>query len=73
MMSKMKERERKRGKGKGKGKGERGRPMMMPTKCWLISLGREEDVDGGYGRKKKKKKGNLGTKYAIGSECIKNI
>ena len=39
---------------------------------WPVSLGRKGEVDGGYGREEKKK-GNLGTKNAIGLECIKNI
>ena len=39
---------------------------------WPVSLGREGEVDGGYGREEKKK-GNLGTKNAAGLECIKKI
>ena len=45
--------------------------MMTPIKRRPISLGREEEADGGYGREKKK--GNLSTKNAVGLECIKKI
>ena len=36
---------------------------------------REGEEDGGHKRKKRKRKkeGNLNTKYAIDSECMKNI
>ena len=35
--------------------------------------GREGEADGGYGRKNKIKKGNLGTKNAASLEFIKKI
>ena len=35
-------------------------------------VSREEEADGGYG-KKRKKKGNLGIKNVAGSECIRKI
>ena len=58
---------------------------MTQVKCWSVSLGREGEVDcGTRGQKKKKnKKDNFGksldmvdnfdTKYAVVSECMKNI
>ena len=45
---------------------------MTLVKCRLVSLEREGEADGGYGRKKLKKS-NLGTKNAACLECIKKI
>ena len=65
-MSKGKERKRKREE-----KGREGETSDDTTKCRSVSLGRKGGANGGYGRKKKK--GNLDTKYVAGSACIKNI
>ena len=80
-MSKGKERERKReGKGReGRLSGERCEwgSVMTSAKCWPGFTGegggRERRMVGTRGKKKRKKEGNLNTKYVIDSECMKNI